>query len=109
MDLISIFFFVCQVIRQLSVDDKSSRSSNITEDIAKEVESDYASQFIEEDSHTIKEDIETEFHSNQKSRADENRRSKSKSYSENFSNGDSFSSELTSSNTIVRSERNSTR
>ena len=43
-----------QVIRQLSVDDKSSKSNNITEDISKEIESDYTSHFLEEEeSNTI--------------------------------------------------------
>ena len=92
----------------MTIDDKSSRSSNITEDIAKEVESDYTSQFIEEESGTIKEDIETGFESNRKS-SDGNRGSKSRTYSENFSNPDSLSSEITSSNTIVRSEKYSNR
>merc|ERR1712001_238556 len=43
---------ISEVIRQLSVDDKSSRSSNITEDIAKEIDSDYTSQFLEEEDDT---------------------------------------------------------
>ena len=38
---------ISEVIRQLSVDDKSSRSSNITEDIAKEIDSDYTSQLVD--------------------------------------------------------------
>ena len=38
---------ISEVIRQLSVDDKSSRSSNITEDIAKEIDSDYTSQLAD--------------------------------------------------------------
>ena len=97
------------MIRQLSVDDKSSRSSNITEDIAKEVESDYTSQFMEE-SNTIKEDIETGSNSKTNNRLkDGNRKDRNKSYSENFSNGDSLYSDMTSSNTIVRSEKHSTR
>ena len=95
------------MIRQLSVDDKSSRSSNITEDIAKEVESDYTSQFMEE-SNTIKEDIETGSNSKTNNRLKDGK-DRNKSYSENFSNGDSLYSDMTSSNTIVRSEKHSTR
>ena len=46
---------ISEVIRQLSVDDKSSRSSNITEDIAKEIDSDYTSQLVDRsDAQSIK-------------------------------------------------------
>ena len=45
--------------RQLSIDDKSSKSSNITEEMAKElqIESDYTSQLVDEDeSNTLREE-----------------------------------------------------
>ena len=47
---------ISEVIHQLSVDEKSSKSGNITEDIAKEIESDYTSQFLDdEESNTLQE------------------------------------------------------